>query len=260
MEGYLSSSYSWGLVALSYGIAVLASYAALDVAGKLRQSTGQSRAGWLLIGSVSMGVGVWSMHFIGMLALRLPLLVSYDPLITVGSGVAAVLAAAVAFLTISGKKLGVIRLLLAGIVMGSGIVVMHYGGMYAMQMAAHTSYDPLLFGISVGIAVAASIAAMVIAYQLSNNWATKRGSGFLFFMRFVAALIMGVAVCGMHYTGMAAARFSPTGQMVEMASVDTWLLGFAVVVSTFVILFTALMSTAVSRSFGSGSFASNAVE
>lgn len=255
---YLSTSYNGSLVALSFVIASLASYTAIDVARKVRGAQGRTKFVWLSIGAIAMGVGVWSMHFVGMLALQLPVQVSYNPLITIATSFAAILAAGIAFLTISGKKLGVFRLLFSGVIMGSGVVAMHYGGMYAMQMAAHTSYDPLLFAASVAIAVVASIAAMIIFYGLTSPWAINKGAGFLFIMRTVAALVMGVAVCGMHYTGMAAARFTPTNTMLQITGVDSWLLGFAVTVSTFVILFTALMSSIMSRNFGVSNMAGSA--
>ena len=245
----LSSSYNLGLVALSFVIASLAGFTALDLAAKMKTTEGSGRYVWLGVGAVAMGVGIWSMHFIGMLAFNLPIGVSYDPALTGLSMLAAIIAAGIAFFTISGENLGVTRLLLAGLVMGSGVAAMHYGGMAAMRMAATTSYDPLLFGVSILIAVGASVAAMFIAYQLGSQWALSKSGPFLFGMRFVAALIMGVAVCGMHYTGMAAARFAPTGQTVTAGSMDTWLLGLGVAGTTFVVLFIALISTAVSRTF-----------
>jgi len=247
---YLQTGYTTSLVVLSFVIATLASYTALDVARKVRATQGQKKFGWLFVGSLAMGVGVWSMHFVGMIALKLPLPVAYNPIITVASSFAAIFASGVALLTISGKKLGVLRLLSSGIMMGTGVVAMHYGGMYAMNMAAHTSYDPLLLGISVVIALVASIAAMIIFYVITSERAEARGGGFLFLMRVVASLVMAVAVCGMHYTGMAAARFTPTNEMMQVVGVDTWLLGFAVTVTTFVILFTALASSVASNTFG----------
>ena len=134
--------------------------------------------------------------------------------------------------------------------MSSGVVAMHYGGMYAMNMAAHVSYDPLLLSISVVIAVVASIAAMLIFYTITSSRAESRGGGFLFLMRVTASIVMAIAVCGMHYTGMAAARFTPTNEMLQVAGVDSWLLGFAVTITTFVILFTALASSVISNTFG----------
>jgi NO-binding membrane sensor protein with MHYT domain/two-component sensor histidine kinase len=202
----MNGSYDSWLVLLSVIVAVFASFVALDLGARLSVAH-RSAAGrwlWLVGGAWSMGTGIWSMHFIGMLAFRLPVELSYDLPITLASGVAALLASALALVTVSRNRLGTRRLLIAGALMGVGIVSMHYIGMHAMRMMPPIRYQPALAVLSVAIAIAASIAALWCAYQLRMEtivgalW-KKAGS----------ALLMGSGIYGMHYTAMVAARFAP---------------------------------------------------
>ncbi|MBF8293290.1 MAG: putative signaling protein [Steroidobacteraceae bacterium] len=198
-------TYDLWLVILSVVVAVSASYVALECASRVAAAQGITAAeNWLTGGAISMGSGIWSMHFIGMLAFRLPIPMSYDIPITLLSLLIAGFVAWFALYTVSRGSLSLRRLLAGGLLMGIGIAAMHYTGMAAMQMAPSIRYDPLLFSLSVLIAIVASVAALWIAFQLraetilSAFW-TKTGS----------ALIMGAAISGMHYTGMAAANFAP---------------------------------------------------
>jgi len=200
--------YNLYLVAISYFIAVLASFTALEVAGKVMQPTGQTGK-WILIGSAAMGTGIWSMHFVGMEAFSLPISVVYDIPLTVLSWVAAVGVSALALRTLS--KLADRTNLLdpkiivpAGLLMGLGISIMHYTGMFAMRMSPGIDYNLTLVAGSFLIAASASIVTLVIAVTLRD--VTSFGQ---LAMRGGAALIMGVAITGMHYTGMAAASFAP---------------------------------------------------
>ncbi|MFP5340622.1 MAG: EAL domain-containing protein, partial [Gammaproteobacteria bacterium] len=151
-----------------------------------------------------MGIGIWSMHFIGMLALRLPIPMSYDIPVTLASLLIAIVVSGFALHTASHSALGLRRLLVAGVLMGLGIASMHYVGMAAMDMQPPIRYEPLLFTLSIAIAIGASIAALWIAFQLHSG-ASRKG----FAVRSASALIMGAAIAGMHYTGMAAAVFAP---------------------------------------------------
>ena len=199
----MQGSYETQLVLLSVLIAAVASYVAIEFAGRVDSVSGR-RLGWLAAGAVAMGSGIWSMHFVGMTAFELPVPISFDLLITVLSWVAAVAVSALALVLVTGSGLTTRRILFGALAMGAGICVMHYGGMWAMQMEPGIGYDPLWFTISVLIAVSASAAALFVVARLKQvtSW---RDIG----LRLGAAGVMGLAVAGMHYSGMAAARFDP---------------------------------------------------
>jgi len=193
------------LVALSVAVAIVASYVALDLASRVVASrTRISASLWLAGGAVSMGTGIWSMHFIGMLAFRLPIPMSYDVPTTLLSLLIAVLASGFALYLVSRGHLTLLRLAGGGVLMGIGIFSMHSTGMAAMQMAPPIRYQPLLLSLSVLIAIAASTIALWSAFELrfeTRLTAFRKKAG--------SALVMGIAISGMHYTGMAAAIFAP---------------------------------------------------
>ena len=141
----MNGTYDLGLVALSVVIAILASGAALDLANRVTAARGRARALWLAGGAFAMGSGIWSMHYVGMLAFRLPVPVLYDVPTVLASLLAAVLASAVALLFVSGETLGPARVLLGSAIMGAGIAIMHYTGMAAMRMPATLTYNPVVF-------------------------------------------------------------------------------------------------------------------
>ncbi|MEX5541196.1 putative bifunctional diguanylate cyclase/phosphodiesterase [Pseudomonas poae] len=198
----LISSYSPALVAISLCFAILASYTALDLTGRIATAKGRTVYLWIAGGALAMGVGVWSMHFIGMLALRLPFALGFDAGITALSLLIAVLSSGFALWLVSQPRLPVWQLAFGALIMGAGISCMHYTGMAAMRMTPGIDYDPALFGASLLIAVAASGAALWIAFNL------RRNTPYVRLARGGAAMVMGVAIVGMHYTGMAAARFA----------------------------------------------------
>src|SRR2546427_10043829 len=140
----MASSYDYRLVALSVMIAIFASYAALDLAGRTTGARGRARLAWLIGGATGMGVGIWSMHYIGMLAFSLPVQVLYDWPTVLLSLLAAVFASAVALFVVSRKEMSWIRALAGSAIMGGGISTMHYTGMAAMRLGGMCSYDPLL--------------------------------------------------------------------------------------------------------------------
>ena len=199
----MTFSYQWPLVAFSVLIAILASYTSLRLAFRLAWASRASRPWWLAGGACAMGIGIWSMHFVGMLAVQLPVAVAYDPLLTVVSVLPAILASAIALSMLgrSGSDAG--ARLLASLLMGLGIVAMHYTGMDAMRMSPPIAYDHGLFALSVLIAVGASWAALHLVFLERSE------SGMSFAPRLAGAVVMGLAIAGMHYTGMAAARFAP---------------------------------------------------
>jgi two-component system, sensor histidine kinase and response regulator len=202
VDQVLAHSYDYRLVALSVFIAVLASYAALDLAGRVTSSRGVIRRLWLTTGAVAMGLGIWSMHYIGMLAFRLPVPVQYDWLTVLISLLAAILASAVALFVVSRQEMGLWRALVGSLFMGGGIATMHYTGMAAMRLPAMSHYSAGLVTLSIVLAIAISFVAMCLAFHFREEttpWSWKK---------LVSALVMGAAIPVMHYTGMGAAHFS----------------------------------------------------
>ncbi len=201
-------SHNFGLVALSIIIAVISSSVALTLASRLRSATRQERFRWTLGGACAMGFGIWAMHFTGMLAYDLGMPVRYDLPTVLVSLIAAIGAAAVALNVIYREGVSWARLILGGTLMGAGIGVMHYTGMYAMRMEAHTAYNPRIFLLSVVVAVAVATMALWFASQTMKDDVTS-GSDL-----FAAAILMGLGVASMHYTAMVAASFEVQSTMV----------------------------------------------
>ncbi|QDH22133.1 EAL domain-containing protein [Saccharibacillus brassicae] len=194
----VQGTYNPGLVLVSCIISVLASYSALNLAGRIHLAHGRLRVFWLAGGAVSMGLGIWSMHFVGMLALQLPMKMTYNIPIVILSMIVPILVSFIALWTVTRKTLTWRSLLLGGLLLASGVVDMHYVGMSAMAMKI--TYNPWLVALSVVIALTASIAALALMRKL-------REEGSVLLHKISSALIMGVAIAGMHYTGMAAADF-----------------------------------------------------
>jgi NO-binding membrane sensor protein with MHYT domain/nitrogen-specific signal transduction histidine kinase/CheY-like chemotaxis protein len=195
----IPGSYNYALVLLSYLVAALGSYAFLQFATRIAElrDTGL-RLGWLAIGAIAMGGGIWAMHFIGMLAYVLPVSVSYTLGTTALSIVPAILAAAIALHVMARPVMTTPRLLIGGTLMGAGIGAMHYTGMSALELDALVRYDPTLFVASIVVAVALSILALQ-----TREWLSRLSLGRLGTLREVAgALILGFAVTAMHYTAM----------------------------------------------------------
>ena len=197
-------SYDPGLVVLSVLVAVIASYTALDLVGRVSAKSGASSWFWLLGGAFSMGTGIWAMHFIGMLSFKLPIPMAYDVPINVLSLFIAILLSGTALYVVRRPAMTAQNLSVGAALMGTGICAMHYTGMAAMRMTPPIVYDNLLFTASVIIAIVASLAALWIAFQLR-----QKRPGKAIMARIGSALFMGFAIAGMHYTGMAAAEFAP---------------------------------------------------
>lgn len=160
----MTGTYNSGLVVLSLLVAILASYTALDLASRITASTRIAAAAWLLGGAFAMGTGIWSMHFIGMLAFSLPIPMAYDVGITLASMAIAIGISGFALFLVSRRSLSLRNLLSGGVLMGIGICSMHYSGMAAMDVQPRIRYDALLFSASVAIAIAAATAALWIAF------------------------------------------------------------------------------------------------
>ena len=239
-------SYNYSLVALSVLIAICASYAALDLAGRTRAASGAHYWVWLTGGATAMGLGIWAMHYIGMLAFRLPVPVLYDVPTVIVSLLAAIGASAVALFVVS-RNLTLLSVAVGSLVMGSGIAAMHYSGMAAMRLPATCHYSIGLVTLSVVLAIVISFVALILAFlsrdDLRANSPRKLGS----------ALLMGVAVPVMHYTGMAAASFTSAPLMEDTANAAS-ISGVGVVgISgvTFVVLAFAVLTSMLDRRFSS---------
>jgi diguanylate cyclase len=247
----MAGTYDLELVLMSIVVASGASYAALDLAGRITSSSPQAARWWLLGGAFAMGAGIWSMHFIGMLAFQLPIRMAYDPVLTLISAVIAMITSGFALAVVG--RLAVVSptevdqpiLYAGGIIMGAGICGMHYTGMAAMRMAPPIEYDPLLFSASLVIAVTASIAALWLAFTLRSA-----DAGVQLALRFLAAVVMGLAITGMHYTAMAAAIFDPNAICAISGTfdVDNHALAYSIALVVMVLLaVTVLASVAGTR-------------
>lgn len=202
-EKLVNGQYDYALVVLSLAIAVGASYMALTLAAAARRSaTLYIERLHLFSGSASLGFGIWSMHFIGMLAFEMPSHVHYHPWMTALSAAPSLLASWVALSLLSRHELNQARLLGGGVIVGAGIGTMHYLGMAAMEIGPALRYDPLLFFLSIVVAVLLGTLALWISFGLRNR---TRMRGYK--RRLIAGAVMGIAIAGMHYTAMEAARF-----------------------------------------------------
>jgi NO-binding membrane sensor protein with MHYT domain len=208
MCGASSTISTWDLrlVLLSIVFAVAGSYLALDFAGRMRSSTSRrDRGQWFISGAAMMGLAIWSMHFVGMIALKLPIPVTYDWRLSLFSMLAAAAGAGLAFDIMNRRAIGRFHLFIGSLAMGIAIAGMHYIGMASMEMAATIHYQLTLFILSVLIAILASAGALALAYFFNKpNWS-------LLWFKAGSAVIMGGAISGMHYVGMAAACYLPTG-------------------------------------------------
>jgi len=232
----LAGTYNPWLVAVSVLVAMLASYTALDMAGRIVATQKEGNGWWLACGSLAMGIGIWSMHFIGMLAFSLPMKMGYDPAITLASLLIGILSSAFALWLVCQKEATHKRLLLGALALGAGIASMHYTGMAAMRMDPPIHYNRPLLALSIGIAVAAAAAALEIAFYLRDDSARVRRQ------RVTAAMVMGVAIAGMHYTGMAAAQFSVGSTCAAgHAAVNRGWLAILIIVATVAVLAVALI-------------------
>ncbi len=200
-----------GMVIASYLVAAFAAYTAFHLIARVRAaSTTNARIAWLATAGLSMGFGIWAMHFIAMLAVEIPIAIRFDLPITVLSACFAAIASAVAFHLVANDTVSRVRLGLAGVILGSGIGLMHYVGMAALSMSARIYYDPWLFALSVVVAVALSTAALVIL-TLLPKWHAGRGQ----VAQLAGAAIMGFAIVLMHYTGMFATYFFPVAGLQQ---------------------------------------------
>jgi NO-binding membrane sensor protein with MHYT domain/nitrogen-specific signal transduction histidine kinase len=245
-EAALHHAYDSLQVALSILVAVAASYAALELAGRVTATRGRLRAAWLAGGGTAMGIGIWSMHYVGMLAFHLPVRVLYywpGVLVSLLVGIAYSLSA---LFVVSRPEMGTDRTLVGGVIQGCGIASLHYISMAAMRMAAMMRFNFGLVALSVVFAILFSLAALWLAFHFRGEITGEIK------LRIGAAIVMGAAICAMHYTGMAAADFFPSStpdmsHVVNVTSVGT----LAIAAATLVLLIFAVLACYVSREFES---------
>lgn len=232
----MAPSYNIFLVALSYVISVFGSYVGLQLVRGMRASAESSRLKWVIAAALALGGGaIWAMHFIGMLAYETPMEVVYAPGLTFISLALAVLVVGIGLFILSMHRQSIIHLLIAGNLTGLGVASMHYTGMEAMVMGADMSYDSTLVGVSIGIAIVAATAALWLAFNLEGN---RQMIG--------ASFIMGLAVCGMHYTGMAAMTMSGHNNEIVVASgIAPMTLGLLIFCFSMLLLVLCLIVTLV---------------
>ena len=230
----LPASYDPWLVVLSYVVASLAAYTAIDLAGRVSEYRSEPRraAAWLAGGAFAMGAGIWSMHFVAMLAYKLPIVVRYEAWTTLASMVAAIATSGFALFLVTRGALSWRRLLMGGTIMGAGIGTMHYTGMAALRLDALVMYYLGGWLLSIVNAIVCSTIAIWLVFRL--------GRGNNLGLKIAAALVMGVAICGMHYTGMYATVCVSTGEAAPATGLDPVPLAAAIAAVTLLIMSIAL--------------------
>ncbi len=247
MHEHLPHSWNFTYVALSYVIASVAAFVSLQFASRARTADGSARTFYITTQGLLLGFGIWAMHFIGMLAFQLATPVGYDLTLTVVSGVAAVTFLTAALYLVYSGTLTHVRLAGGGLLAGFGICVMHYVGMAAMRLDATTTYAPLPFALSVLIAVSAASVALFLFERVGSDWARRQAGSLILSLKTIAALVMGVAIIGMHYTGMAAVRYGPgQGAALEQGA-DASFLGLMVLIGSLFVFGLAFMILAMDR-------------
>jgi NO-binding membrane sensor protein with MHYT domain/nitrogen-specific signal transduction histidine kinase len=243
----LAHAHDPALMVLSVAIAIFASYVALDLANSVTLSKGRARAAWIGGGSLAMGVGIWSMHFLGMLAFEIPgKPIGYDIYLLILSVFVAVAASTIALVTVSRPRVSLLSYTVSSLSMGAAIAGMHYIGIASMRISASYVWDLRLVVASILIAVVSSYVALWLAVRFRDDL-TARG----FWSRAAGGVVMGVAIAGMHYTAMAAMHFydSPTKFFSTDDLLATEGLANAVIGTTVLILCIALAGSSVDRAF-----------
>ena len=220
------ATYDPALIALSILVAIQGGYVSLQLACRLPRLQGARHKAMLATAAIALGGGIWAMHFIGMLALQLPVTVNYDVLLTLVSFLLSILVTGIGLYIASYGRLTPVRLLSAGLFMGLGISIMHYVGMAAVRANCVIDYSPPLVALSIAVGIAAATLALWLAFTPRIGWRT-----------FAGAVILGLAISGMHYTAMAAATFLPVDVLISLSApaLSQPLLAIVVAVVTFLI-------------------------
>ena len=234
------TGYDATLVALSIAIAVFASYTALDLGGRVRGAAPGPRWAWVAAAALAMGGGIWSMHFVGMLAFEMAMPVTYALGTTLLSFLIAVGATGAGFAWVGRRGARTRDVLLSGPLVGVGVAAMHYTGMAAMRIPGTLTYSLSVVAVSVLIAVTAATAALWLTFRQNSVW-----------QKLLAACVMGLAVAGMHYTGMAAASFTMAADLASgargVAGLGQQNLALYVAGATFLVLFLAMVASSVEQ-------------
>lgn len=251
MDDHVHGTYNLSLVLLSIVVSVFASYSALNIAERVVFHKGRSRTVWIVVGSCVMGLGIWSMHFIGMLAFHYSFEVRYDSLLVIVSMVLPICAAFVALWLVTRNKITNLVVVLGGLFMGLAITGMHYTGMAAMIIPAEIKYNPFLVVLSLLIALVASFFALMLSFHFRVK-PSKSPQG----IKIIGGLLFGVAIAGMHYTGMYAAEFVMTDHLSAgkfiYPQVNNFTLAFLVGAATIFILLLIIFSLYMEQKLAAG--------
>jgi len=236
-------SYNYGWVAASFLVAVMASYSALDLGGRVTGTRGRPRICWLVGGAITLGIGIWSMHYVGMLAFSLPVPIHYYWPTVLLSLLAGIISSTIALLVVSRPTMGSSRVLAGSLFMGAGIAALHYLAMESMRLMAVCSYSPALVTLSVLVAIGMSFLSLRLTFLFRDEAAGRKR------LRAASALLMGFAIAGMHYSGMAAARFTPSAVVPDLFHVvDISALGMTGIgIVTQLVLGLAVLTSLVDR-------------
>ncbi len=245
----LNGSYDPWLVVMSCLIAILAAYATLNLMERVSTTNTSSKRHWMAVGAVIMGTGIWSMHFVGMLAFNLPMSITYNLPVTMLSLLMAVIASWCAlFITrIEKSDKKYVKCVFGGSILGLGIAAMHYTGMAAMQMAAYISYRMDLLLLSVVLAIVASITALRLAFYLEQSHADNK-----VWYKMGISVVIGFAIIGMHYLGMAAANFYPEDKITQGYGLELQNLAIIIAAVSIVLLTGIVVQTSWQRDTGFG--------
>jgi NO-binding membrane sensor protein with MHYT domain len=204
MESFIAS-HDLTLVALSYLVAVIGAFVSLYISDYIVGRNGSIQFGWLLLAALVFGgCAIWAMHFIGMLAYRTEMAVTYDVTRTLVSAALPIALCFAAFYTVYKWK-STVAWLVSGALFGAGVAAMHYVGMGAMRMAATMTHDPVFYWASIAIAIIAA----TVALHIFTRWTGVK--------RLASPFLMALAVCGMHYTAMAGMRMLPMNEALPAA-------------------------------------------
>ncbi|MBV9759831.1 MAG: PAS domain S-box protein [Acidobacteriaceae bacterium] len=242
----LAAHYDYRLVALSIFIAIFAAYAAVGLAERVTAAKGGWKGAWIAGGACAMGLAIWSMHYVGMLAFELPVAIRYDIGLVLASMIAAIGASAIALVFVSQESLSRLQLSCGAIAMGSGIAGMHYIGMAAMRMTCTCSYDWRVVALSVAIAIIVSGIALT---------ALRMRSKLIGLRKIAAGVLLGLAISSMHYTGMAAAHFSRSDRPLILAGTAniSWVGGVAIATGTLLLLAITVLTSLAGERFSAQS-------
>lgn len=238
----LVGTYDIWLVLLSYAVSTLGSFTSLALAGHVLEETHKTkRLLWIVAAAIALGGGgIWSMHFIAMLAFKLPIAVSYDMTMTIASLIAAIVVTGIGLFIVTGRDLSMKLLCAAGIFVGLGVCAMHYIGMEAMQMAATLDYDPLIFALSIVVAIVVATVGLLLMVTMRKG-----------LQKFISAFVIAFAVSGMHYTAMFGTTcrptFSPDQNAVAIAISPNTMAGSIAAATAAVLILSLLLSFTARR-------------